>query len=260
MKKNVLTVMNALALSVASFAQTTATDFTTNDCSGTSHHLFAELEAGKIIVAAFVMPCGACASPSLAAYNAVQSYSTSNPNTVYFYLVDDTGNTSCSTLSNWGNTNSMSEATCFSGTAFDMGDYGTAGMPKIIVLGGSDHAIVYNQNSGVTMSAVQNEIDALLASASLSKLEESANLGMKVVPNPASDVFQVEYNLEKSSSVKMELFSLTGQLVYSQNEENQVAGDYSVSLGDKVKLEKGTYLLTLTTDTFSQSISVIIEK
>lgn len=260
MKKNVLTIMSALTLSVASFAQTTATDFTTNDCAGTSHHLFAELDAGKIIVAAFVMPCGGCTAPSLAAYNAVQSYATSNPNTVYFYLVDDYGNTSCSTLTSWGTTNSMSGATTFSGTDFSMSDYGTAGMPKIIVLGGSDHAVVYNQNSGVTTSGVQNAINGLLSSASLSKLETSVDVDVKVVPNPASENFQVEYTLDKSSSVKMELFSLTGQLVYSQNEENQVAGDYKVNLGDKMQLEKGTYLLTLTTDTFSQSVSVVIEK
>ena len=52
-------VFSAIWLVTASFTfAQTATDFTANDCAGTSHHLFAELDAGKIIVAAFVMPCG----------------------------------------------------------------------------------------------------------------------------------------------------------------------------------------------------------
>lgn len=259
MKKNVLTVISILTLNL-SFAQTTATDFTTNDCSGTSHHLFAELDAGKIIVAAFVMPCGACAAPSLAAYNAVQSYATSNPNTVYFYLVDDIGTTSCSTLTGWGNSNSMSGATTFSSTDFTMSDYGSPGMPKIVVLGGTDHAIVYNQNSGVTTSGVQNAVNGLLASADLSVIKPSGNFDMKVIPNPASKDFHFEYNLEKSSDVVIEIFSLTGQLVYSQSESNQAEGNHTLNIGDKLNLEKGTYLLKLTTDSKSESISIMIEK
>ena len=259
MKKNILTVMSILTLN-ALFAQTTATDFTTNDCASTSHHLFAELEAGKVIVAAFVMPCGACAAPSLAAYNAVQSYATSNPNTVYFYLVDDSGNTSCTTLTNWGNTNSLTGATVFSGTDFRESDYGTSGMPKIVVIGGADHGIVYNANSGVTTQAVQTAIDGVLASAGLSNKQEATNFEMKVIPNPASSDFSFEYSLEKTSSVKIELVSLTGQVVYTQSEENQVAGEHKLNFGDKVNLEKGTYILTLVTDSKSESMNVVIEK
>jgi hypothetical protein len=41
----------------------TAADFTANDCNGTSHHLFAELNAGKVVVVAFVMPCTDCIGP-----------------------------------------------------------------------------------------------------------------------------------------------------------------------------------------------------
>ena len=101
MKKLSIAILTILCSGI-SFAQTTATDFTTNDCAGVSHTLFSELDAGKIIVAAFVMPCGSCSAPSLAAYNAVQSYAISNPNTVYFYLVDDAANTTCASLTSWG--------------------------------------------------------------------------------------------------------------------------------------------------------------
>jgi hypothetical protein len=160
MKKIKFTMLALLTCVSMTNAQTTATDFTENDCNGVSHHLFSELDAGKIIVVAFVMPCGTCAPPSLAAYNAVQSYATSNPGRILFYLADDTGATTCSTLSSWGNTNAMPLATVFSTTSFVQSQYGTPGMPKIMVLGGTDHEVLYNANSGVTTSAVQTIIDA----------------------------------------------------------------------------------------------------
>ena len=257
MKKIVFSAVSIFAASFT-FAQT-ATDFTANDCDGTSYHLFAELDAGKIIVAAFVMPCGSCASPSLAAYNAVQSFATSNPGMVSFYLVDDAANTSCSTLSTWGTTNSMPLATSFSTSSFKMSQYGTAGMPKIIVMGGTDHAVTYNLNSGVSTLGVQNAVNALLLSAGISEDLEAADFNLKVTPNPVINDFQISYTLDAPSSVTAEIFSTTGQLVYSHAEIKQPAGQYKINIGEKFSAEKGIYILKLTTDSTSKSIHFVIE-
>lgn len=257
MKKLVISAISILTVSLT-YAQT-ATDFTANDCAGTSHHLFAELDAGKIIVAAFVMPCGSCAAPSLAAYNAVQSYATSNPGTVLFYLVDDAANTSCPTLSAWGTTNAMPLATSFSTSSFVMSQYGTAGMPKIIVMGGTDHAVTYNLNSGVTTLGVQAAVDALLLNAGISENAESNAFNLKVTPNPVVKDFQLSYSLDKLSSVKAEIFSATGQLVYNTEELNQTTGDHKMNIGENVKLEKGVYILKITTDSKTETINFVVE-
>ena len=103
MKKYILKSLLVLFVSNVSFAQTTATDFTTNDCNGLSHHLFDELDNGNVIVISWVMPCSPCATYSLPAYSAVQSFATSHPGQVHFYMADDYANTSCSSLSGWGN-------------------------------------------------------------------------------------------------------------------------------------------------------------
>lgn len=253
-------IFSAIYLFTASFTfAQTATDFTANDCTGTSHHLFAELDAGKIIVAAFVMPCGSCAAPSLAAYNAVQSFATSNPGMVLFYLVDDAANTSCSTLSAWGTTNSMPLATSFSTASCKMSQYGTAGMPKIIVMGGTDHAVTYNLNSGVSTLGVQNAVNALLLSAGISEDAEASKFNLKVTPNPVIKDFQISYTLDAASSAKAEIFSSTGQLVYSNTEINQPAGEYKINIGENLSVEKGIYILKLTTDSTSKSIHFVIE-
>lgn len=258
MKKLYISILTILCSSI-SFAQTTATDFTANDCAGTPHNLFSELDAGKIIVAAFVMPCGSCAGPSLAAYNAVQSYAASNPNTVYFYLVDDAANTTCANLTSWGNTNSMPLATKFSDAAFNIADYGTPGMPKIVVLGGTNHEIVYNQNSGVSTIGVQNAINGLL-SLGTPVIHEIGSLNLKVIPNPVVSDFQVDYSLAKNSDVLIELFSLAGESLIQIKEKNQSSGHHSIGLASKISLKNGVYVLRFTTDNHSQSINFVVEK
>ena len=159
MKKYILRSLFVLFVTNVSFAQTTATDFTTNDCNGVSHNLFDSLDAGNVIVIGWVMPCGPCATYTLPAYSAVQSFATSHPGRVHFYLVDDYANTTCATLINWGNTNNMPLNTTFSSADINMLDYGTTGMPKVVVLGGDSHLIYYNENnSQPTFNGVQTAI------------------------------------------------------------------------------------------------------
>src|SRR6185436_8668613 len=132
MKKSVL--LTALCMMhFAPFAQT-AVDFTANDCDGNSHNLFSELNSGKVIVLCWVMPCGACTGPSLTTLNVVNSYSATNPNTVFMYIVDDYANTSCTSLDSWRNHEGLGSAKSFSNASINMADYGAAGMPKVVVI------------------------------------------------------------------------------------------------------------------------------
>ena len=159
MKQYILRSLLLLFVVNISCAQTTATDFTTADCNLVTHNLFDSLDAGNVIVIAWVMPCGPCATYSLPAYAAVQSFATSHPGRVHFYMADDYANTPCSSLISWGNTNNMPNSTFFSSSDVNMSGYGIAGMPKVVVLGGSDHTIFYNQNdSHITFGGVETAI------------------------------------------------------------------------------------------------------
>ena len=122
-------------------------DFTVKDCDAKEHHLFDELDAGKVVVIAWVMPCATCITDPLATFNIVQTYTTSHPGRIEFYLVDDYANTSCSGLKGWAKAYGLEDATKFSDAAISMNDYGVDGMPKIVVLGGSEHRIFFNKNS-----------------------------------------------------------------------------------------------------------------
>ena len=169
------------------FGQATATDFTQNDCNGLSHNLFSELNANKVVVIAWVMPCEFCVDGTMAAWNAAQSFAVSNPGKVLFYLVDDFGDNTCADLSNWTVTNNVAGGSPISfnniGKPINMNDYGSGGMPKVVVVGGSSHYVYFNEN----FSATDNEVAITSAIAqgltgaaptSLSSLEGSSLQGV----------------------------------------------------------------------------------
>lgn len=254
-----LTAILSLVVTGMVAAQTIATNFTANDCTGTSHTLFTELDAGKIIVIAWVMPCGSCAPPSLAAYNAVQSFASSNPNTVYFYLVDDIGDTPCSTLTTWGNTNSMPNAVKFSNPVIDMADYGTPGMPKIVVLGGTSHTIAYNLNSGVTQSGVTSAINGLLSTMGSNELNDENAQGAVVIPNPVSEGFTLKYSLGNEPQSIIEIINSSGQIILTQTHNTISEGLKSVSFGSELKLEQGFYIIRISNGLEVQTTTFVVE-
>lgn len=241
MKKNIL-ITATLLMSLVATAQT-ATDFTATDCLANSHNLYSELNSGKVIVIAWVMPCTSCIGPSLAAYNASESFSTSNPGQVFFYLADDLANTSCASLTSWGNTNSMPNAIKFSSALVNQTGYGTAGMPKIVVLGGSSHTIYYNQNSGVTTSAVQTAISSALSTASVNEMN-SEDIHLNLFPNPAQNKAKFEYVLSIPTEVSVSIYNVLGAEVKNIQTENQQAGKHE-SIIELESLTAGIYFFKI---------------
>jgi hypothetical protein len=237
--------------SFCGFAQTTATNFTVNDCAGTNHDLFSELNAGKVVVISFVMPCASCIGPSLSAFNEVQNYSSSYPGRVVFYLADDYGNTSCTTLNNWANTNGMSGANAvFSNTAVNMSNYGSSGMPKIVVLAGTNHQIFFNQNNGLNVTNLNNAI----AQGLVTGIAENAKADFKLslFPNPSTtNKTTLQYSLSENSDVTIEIYNALGAKVKSTSFENQAVGKHE-SIMDFNVLDNGIYFVKLNAGKNSQ--------
>ena len=207
MKKYILKSLLVLFVSNVSFAQTTATDFTTNDCNGVSHHLFDELDNGNVVVISWVMPCSPCATYSLPAYSAVQSFASSHPGRVYFYIADDALSPiygSCSSLPTWGNSNSMPNSIFFQSADVNMNGYGVSGMPKVVVLGGTDHHIYFNENDNkINFSDVQIAIDSALNNFVASTTELESTFRLNIFPNPTQEELTINYHLNKNVSYNL---------------------------------------------------------
>jgi len=268
-----------------------ATDFTTDDCNGVTHNLFDSLDAGNVIVIAWVMPCSPCATYSLPAYSAVQSFATSHPGRVHFYMADDYANTSCSSLSSWGNNYNMPNSTFFSSPSVNMNGYGTAGMPKVVVLGGLDHTIFYNRNDvNINFSGVKAAIDTALLANSVQTTWNCSNGScvdpgdgngtytdsltcvancitndiknlthndiISVFPNPTNDFLNISYKIVHDENIKFEIIDLLGETVLSFNALSTI-GENKSSL-DISSLNSGTYFLNLSTSSHTKTIRFVV--
>lgn len=245
MKKQLLSLL-LVAFSSLIIAQTNATNFTCNDCSGVSRELFKVLDSGKIVVLVWVMPCGACTGGAITAYNVVKSYQANNPNKVYFYLVDDYANTNCQSLGSWGASNGLdlsSYSYRFSNAAIKMTNYGSAGMPKCVVLAGTDHKVMYNVNNTVNSKDLQNAINTALVLTGTTE-DNVTEPALKISPNPVNESAIVTCTLEQASNVKVELLNADGKLVQTVFSGKLNSGENKMNL-NVANYHSGIYYITL---------------
>jgi hypothetical protein len=257
MKKNLLAFVFAMFVGVTVFAQT-APDFTATDCNGNSHNLYTELNAGKVIVLVWVMPCGACTGPALTAYNVVQSYGSSN---VVYYLIDDAGNTACTSLSSWATGSGIgTNRTTFSTTSIVESNYGGVGMPHVAVVGNSNHNTFFNGLNAAAGDAtgIQNAINTALSTSGIATIS-SHPYQLTVFPSPASQKIKVSYAMKESAQVTLQIFNSVGQSVIKNELGKQSAGDYSSDI-DLNKSAAGIYYMRLSAGTNSETVKFTISK
>ncbi len=245
--KKIISLFSFVLIACSGFSQTTATNFNCNDCSGNNHDLFAELNSGKVIVLDWVMPCSSCLLPSKTAYNIVQSYAATNPGKVFMYIADDYANNSCTQLNGWVDQYSMPNTTRFSNSVIDMSKYGSSGMPKIVIMGGINHTIFFNEinTAAGDVTKIQVAINAALTAASISKNPES-DVAISINPNPAIINANVSLTLKNSVEVTIEVFNSLGQKVMTViNNELLAQGknDIEISTSD---ISEGLYLVKVT--------------
>ncbi len=237
MKLFIFTILGIL-LPVYVFAQQ-AQNFQSNDCSGEYHDFFKELDSGKVIVLCWIMPCTSCIGPAMTSYNIVKNMNVEFPGRIRFYLVDDVADTPCQTIVNWSNTYNMLSApfiSTFSNSSIKMSDYGTSGMPKVVVVG-SNHQVYYNKNNTVVpqdiVAAIKN---ALLTTGDIQ--ESNPTLGIQsITPNPTNGKSLITFTLGFSSDVRVEIVDNIGQIVYRQEERNLLEGTNTIILKSETLLD-----------------------
>jgi hypothetical protein len=239
------------------FSQEKATDFTAEDCNGEMHHLFAELDAGKVVIIAWVMPCAACIEDPAVAFSLADIANESFPDKVLFYMADDYANTSCSTLIEWAATYGMGKSTIFSDETIKMSDYGEDGMPKIVILGGGgEHKVYFNKNS----SSVGFE-DALLLAISESQAVGTNELSpfesFKSFPNPIVDKLNLSFELKEAAIIDFNLFNVKGSKVQALPSEKYQSGMHQVKI-DCASLHEGVYLLRMNVGGIIQTQKILI--
>jgi len=246
--KKLLYLLFAFTVSVnVSKAQTTAMDFTKNDCDGVSHHLFAELDAGNVIIMEYIMTCNACIFAGHALEAMIADLDVQYPGKVKLYQIAYTNSYSCTTMNNFKNTNG------FNSTTFDQGAtlvayYGGFGMPTIAVAAGNTHDVLFTSvgfASGDTAqvgTAIRNYFIALSAPELPSNVNSFTSF-----PNPGNDFVTVQLNLKNNASVKVQIVDLSGKLVKEFFTENMNSGVMEKKV-DVSSISPGYYMLKAIVD------------
>lgn len=248
MKNLIFSIQLFVSLSLT--GQTTATNFNCNDCAGINHDLFADLDAGKVVVLIWVMPCSSCINGALTAQTLVQNALAANPGKVIYYLADDNGNTTCSTLNNWCSSNGITDPTVFSNSAIKMSDYGASGMPKVIVVGGTAHKVYYNVNApNITSVGIKDAIDAAILdntiATGISQYKNENIPNLLIYPNPESEFSNLSINIVSSTKAKIEIRNELGQIVAEVFNGDLNAGEHLFTIKTK-ELASGSYFVCFT--------------
>jgi len=261
--KHFLSLSALIVLSLGTvFSQTHATDFTADDCDGNTHNLFSELDNGDVIVIAWVMPCFSCISGPLSAYFTAEAFEITHPGRVKFYVADDYGNTSCSSLQDWCNNNGMTDVPVFSDSSVDMSDYGTSGMPKVIVVGCTSHEIFFNSNFGVVgiKDAIEVALDSDCNADAVIELDEEnciENLNAELYPIPTASSFTLVYEVENADPLELVIRGLDGREVYKSTLHHNSTGPQEKHFND-LNLSLGTYLVTLSNSSTRTVLDLVI--
>jgi len=259
MKKYYLSLLLLSIINLNVFAQTTATNFTATDCQGASYNLFSNLDDDKVVILAWVMPCATCITDPLDAYTITQGYNVSHPNRIQFNLVDDYGNTTCSSLSTWANQYGMGSTHMMSDAVSSMSDYGVAGMPKIVIIAGENRTVYFNENSST--AGLQTALDLALAENPLGVIENKPNaFELNVFPNPVNQALNVSYFLNEPSEVTFEITNVLGAKIEYKNAINKKEVGLNSEELDVSHFANGTYFLKINTSYGSQMKRFIVAK
>jgi len=78
-------------------------------------------------------------------------------------------------------------------------------------------------------------------------------------PNPFNPYTTIEYDLKKSSNIKINIYNINGQLIHNFSFRNQRPGKYKIDF-DGNKLPSGIYFYRLETDKFTDTKKMILVK
>ncbi len=247
MKKLIYTLIAFTIIASTSNAQTTAMDFTKNDCHGTPHNLFTELDAGNVIILEFVMNCSSCIAAGHAIETMMTDLDMQYPGTVRLYQIAYDNSMTCTTM------NQFATANNFSSTTFDQGAalvayYGGFGMPTIAIVAGAAHNVIYGNvgfapaDTGHAGTAIRSFLNTL----STQELPSSV-ASFTSFPNPANDIITVRLNLKNTSTVNLQIVDITGKLVMEISTEDRNSGIFEKQI-EVSSLTNGNYFLKAVVD------------
>jgi hypothetical protein len=253
MFKKIITICTIALMFVSTISKAqTAMQINGADCNGMNHDLFADLNAGKASVVFFFMPnCGTCPPVAQKIQTMVNNILISHPNMVTAYAMPYNNTTTCTYASSWVANNNLSLYMPYDSGAVQVANYGGFGMPTVVLLGGTNHRVMFSTLSFTTSDTtiMRDSILALFAPAGINDIPSNIN-SIDVYPNPSSSLVNIAIDLKEQTNLQIEVLDLTGKLVATIcNDKNQhgfvskkydtdalVSGMYSIRINANGKI------------------------
>jgi len=257
MKKSIYTFIALMFTVSLSMAQTTAMPYTGTDCNGNAVDIFADLDAGKAVILHFYMPnCGACPPVAQKIQAMANKINATNPGKVVGYAFPYQNSTNCTYSSSWVSSNNLSALyTAMTGGAQGVAYYGGFGMPTVVLLGGTDHRIMFStlSFSSADTTLMRDSINNL--TTGIYELPKSVN-SFTVFPNPAHANINIKVDLKENTDCMIDIADINGKQVEVITNSTQV-GVLNTTFNTS-KLANGNYLVRLSANgkTVTQKITV----
>lgn len=238
-------IISVLLLGYPVKAQQFAMDFFRSDCDSVEHHLYSELEEGKVIILDFVMlGCAPCIWATRDLDTIVQAYQFSHPGRVFIYSFSYESSSNCKQMSDWRYTGGFPDVKLFTDGAEMVEYYGGMGMPTIVITGGVDHMVFYNGYgySPAHDSAIVAAIDSALNYTPAGSDEIEEDQGLTVFPTLFSDFLVVQSTRDVIGS-HFRLMDIAGRIIVEFKVQEE--GSIQIPAGH---LPRGMYFVTVRDD------------
>ena len=247
MKKSILLTAALMFVLTISKAQTVM-QISGNDCNGSSHDLFADLDAGKAVILHFFMTCASCPPPAQKIQAMANNILANHPGKITAYALGYTNSYSCTTVANWVTSNGLSLYAPYDSGAVQVANYGGFGMPTVVLLGGAapNRRVMFSTLSFSTSDTtiMRDSILAMINSATGMNELPNAVSSFSVYPNPASDNVAIDLELKEASHLLIDVADISGKQVAIITDEKfngSVKKQFSTAL-----LPSGNYLVRVT--------------
>ena len=263
MKQKISTILIAVAIMFTANnlkAQTTAMQFNGTDCNGNSVDLFADLDAGNVVLLHFFMPnCTSCPPVAQKIQAMANHVNAMYPGKIKGYAFPFQNSTLCSYAQSWVSSNGLSTIYApMVGGAAHVAHYGGFGMPTVVLLAGANHRVMFSTLNFSTSDTtlMRDSIMAFLSTTAINELPNSV-ASFNVFPNPASAMVSINLELKESASVLIDVTDITGKQIAIIADEKQSANVLSKKF-DTALLPNGNYLVRLNVNgkATSQKLSV----
>lgn len=247
--KKIYSIILVATMSIATFsskAQTTAMNYDFIDCAGNPQSIFADLDAGKaLIIEYFMTSCSPCITAGATLETMKADLMAEFPGMIKAYAFGFSNTYNCTTINNWVTTNGITSIPADSG-ALQVAYYGGMGMPTIVILGGgTSHAVLGSPYLSYTTSdtaIMATDIRNFLNGTGIKENNLVSNINL--YPNPSNEQVKLTFELKEMSTVKIELFDISGRLVSTISEKkNQVGG--IVETINTNQFSQGSYLIQI---------------